>query len=381
LVAAAMAGYLLINELAMVPNALLQRRFSYVRRVVLAPAVALVTGGVAIAALASGLGTWAFVIGAYAGAVTDTTLSWLFVRWSPCFADVRYSTWRELARYGRHVLASGAMTRADYDGRTAIVGHFLGTASVGAYALAYRLALQPLALLKNGFSYVLFPALTRIADDPDRLRGASIRTLRWSTTAAFPMVAILVALAHPAVALVFGSRWHEAATALRWMALYAGGGVVLSVAAETWKAVGEPKWLARSTALAAGTTLAFTAALLPFGVAGPAAAVTIGTTVAAAYALFVLARTIGVSVWRLVQVLVAPTISAAAAGIAAGALVSMTDPAGQTTGDGIALLAVCGLVGLAVYGLLIAVKEAGSIVLSARQLAVATGLRRAAWRP
>jgi hypothetical protein len=59
----------------------------------------------------------------------------------------------------------------------------------------------------------------------------------------------------------------------------------------------------------------------------------------------------------------------------------MTDPAGQTTGDGIALLAVCGLVGLAVYGLLIAVKEAGSIVLSARQLAVATGLRRAAWRP
>src|SRR5436190_16053777 len=82
-VAAAMSGILFVRSLGIVPNTLLQMRFSFVRRVVVAPAGALAFGIAAIAATANGWGVWGLVLGMYVSHGVEVVLAWAFVRWRP----------------------------------------------------------------------------------------------------------------------------------------------------------------------------------------------------------------------------------------------------------------------------------------------------------
>jgi O-antigen/teichoic acid export membrane protein len=64
-VAAATAGVLFLNSARVIPNALLQRRFSFLRRLVVQPAAAVAFGVVAIIATSEGMGVWGLVAGQY----------------------------------------------------------------------------------------------------------------------------------------------------------------------------------------------------------------------------------------------------------------------------------------------------------------------------
>ncbi len=63
---------LLVRSLPVVPEALLQRRFSFLRRVIVEPAGVFVFGVAAVIACSDGLGAWGLVIGYYAGARSPT---------------------------------------------------------------------------------------------------------------------------------------------------------------------------------------------------------------------------------------------------------------------------------------------------------------------
>ena len=106
LVAAALAGVLLMNAATVVPDALLRRRFSFLRRAVVDPINAVTYGVVAAALLAIGLGVWALVIASYASGIVRVTTVWLFIRWRPDLRLASFAMWRELARFARHIVAS-----------------------------------------------------------------------------------------------------------------------------------------------------------------------------------------------------------------------------------------------------------------------------------
>ena len=83
LVAVAIAGSHFFNGATVVPNALLQRRFSFVRRLVVDPMAIIALGVVSAFTLAHGFGVWGLVLGAYAEGFTRLVLAWAFVRWRP----------------------------------------------------------------------------------------------------------------------------------------------------------------------------------------------------------------------------------------------------------------------------------------------------------
>src|SRR5436305_1239871 len=64
-VAATMSGILLLRSLGIVPNTLLQMRFSFLRRVVVGPAGVLGFGVAAVTATANGWRVWGLVLGSY----------------------------------------------------------------------------------------------------------------------------------------------------------------------------------------------------------------------------------------------------------------------------------------------------------------------------
>ena len=197
-VAAVSSGILFLQSARTVPNAILQRRFSFMRRLIVEPVAMLAFGIASIIATSQGLGVWGLVIGMYAQASVDVALSWGLVRWRPRWRQVSFAMWRELVAYGRHVLAGTAVRR---------FGERIPSSSREA-CWAERRRTAPVRepdrehpVLADDRRHLLC-RLSGLREDRDRSRPVQAclptDSLRWSTlVVAHPLGLILVRSANP----------------------------------------------------------------------------------------------------------------------------------------------------------------------------------------
>jgi O-antigen/teichoic acid export membrane protein len=308
--AAASAGLLFLRSLLVVPESLLQRRFSFLRRMVIEPAGAVIFGIAAVIATANGLGAWGLLIGFYAAALTDVALSWTLVQWRPRLQQISFSIWRELIAYGRHVLGGAALWRASDQVPVLLIGRFAGASALGQFRFGSRIVGTPLSLIVQGGSYVLFPALARITANRDRFRDACKRSLRLMCAVAFPLALILVPLGVPIAVLVFGGRWEDAGYATMALAAMPVAGTLVSFTSEVVKADGRPDILPRVHATILVTGTIFMAALVPLDLIGIVAGFALGWVAGGIYGLRRTAGLFAVRVGELWREVLPPLIAA-----------------------------------------------------------------------
>lgn len=380
-IAAAMSGIVVLRTATSVPSAILQRNFSFVRRLVVEPAQVIAFGAIAIACAAGGLGPWALVAGQYGGAVIDVALCWLLVSFRPKLRDFSWTMWRELASYGRHVLFATVILRAGESSDTVIVGKGLGEAALGQFRYAVRLAMTPFQLLLAAAAYVLFPAFARIAPERERFHGAFLRSLRWMCVLGFPAGLILVPLGVPLAVLLFGDVWRDAGYAAMGMGLFTGASSLSSVASEALKAAGRPDRLTRMHTVTAVVTVAGMLALLPFGLSAVAIGLSIGAVAGGWLGLFYVVRILSVSRRSVVAEVWPPLLAALAMAAAMTPVEFLLVRAGERgTALGLALLAVEALGAAAVYLAVLAVVAPESASELLRGLRSAPGTLAAAVR-
>ncbi len=298
-VAAAISGQLFLRSATVVPNAMLERRLAFLRRTVVEPLAAVAFAAAAIIAIANGLGVWGLVIGNYVQIGVDAAATWALARWRPRPGLASFGMWRELVRFGRHVIAAGVVQRAGEQVDRVLVGRFVGTAALGQYQYALRLAMAPFEATLAVAAHVLFPAFARISHDRDRLSSAYLRSLRWVMVVSMPASLILFPLGEPLAVILFGEVWRPAGQALMAMCLFAAGNSLLSICLEGAKAYGRPAVLARVHLVMMGATAAAMLALLPLGLDGVAAGLSVGAVVGGAYAAFAFSRTVAMPLGRI----------------------------------------------------------------------------------
>ena len=349
-IGAAMAGVMLIRSVIVVPEALLQRRFSFLRRMVIQPVGVIALGTSAVIAAANGLGAWSMVIGYYAAAIIDAILSWALVDWRPDFRLASFSMWRELVGYGRHVLASIMVLRAGEQVPVLLLGRFVGSNPLGQYRYAERMSSTSLLVVIQSASYVLFPALARITDDRGRFRRACLRSLRLMCAVAFPLGLILVPLGVPLAVIVFGRPWMDSGYATMALAGIPVGGAVVAFATEVVKADGHPEVLVRLQGVVLVVGGLAMAALLPIGLIGVALGSSIGSLAGGAYALRRVARLLDFSPLDLLRNIVPAALAALAmAGCLVPVQFALIDAASLGTVAGLALIAAESVVGALIY--------------------------------
>ncbi len=351
-VAAVMSGTVFVQALSSIPNALLQRQFSFLRRLVIEPVDVVVFGACAITLASIGLGVWALVIGQYVALAGDVVLGWTLVRWKPRLRLATFQMWRELAGYTRYLVASGAVFWAYEQGPTFIVGRFFGTAPLGQFRNGFRLASTPLGLLVSGAAYVLFPAFARISHDAARLAPAFLRSLRWISIAALPMGFILFPLGHSLTVLLLGDRWGPAGEVTAALGAWTGAGVVISMCGEALKATGRTKQHLRMVAVQMPLTLVAMAALVPAGLTAATYGLSLGAALAACYAMRVASRQLDVSVREMLAEVWPPLVAALGMALALLPVNDLLDPESHGTAVGLLLLAGEGLGGALLFALL-----------------------------
>ena len=143
LLAAALSGWLFLAAMTVVPDALLQRRLSFARRVAADPLGAVAFAGAAIAAAAAGAGPWALVAGSYASVIVEVIAVWAFAGFVPRLKQASVAMWRELGVMARPVLVSEMFSKVASQVDAVFLGRVSGAAPLGQYRNGYRLASQP----------------------------------------------------------------------------------------------------------------------------------------------------------------------------------------------------------------------------------------------
>ncbi|HEY5192256.1 MAG TPA: oligosaccharide flippase family protein [Solirubrobacteraceae bacterium] len=309
-VAAVMAGCMFLRITSVVPDALLQRRFSFMRRVIIDPLSTVGFAAGAIPAAASGLGVWALVIGTYASLLVNVISAWAFVRWRPRPRQASVRMWRELARFGRPVMGANLIRHVVGELPVLALGRFSGASVLGQFTYAAKTAAQPLGAVINAGGYVLQPAFARLSHDDERFRSALLRSLRWLCILSFPAGLLLVPLGTPLVVLVFGPEWREAGYGAAALGGYCAALSLDSLASEAWKSYGRPDMLPRMHGTSLVLTAVFVGAFLPFGLVGVTIGMSLSAIGVAAYAVRGMSRAIGIPLKDLVREIWPPTIAA-----------------------------------------------------------------------
>lgn len=298
LVAAVSSGVLFLRALTVVPDSLLQRRFSFARRVVVDPLGALAFATVSIVMCARGAGVWGLVAGAYASMIVQLGAAWGFARFRPRLALASTAMWRQLAAFARSVVGSEILRQVARQLDAIVLGRVAGAATLGQYRNGLRLAQQPANAFVNVGAYVLLPTFAHLARDQRRLVTAARRVYGVAAAASVPASLASVPLGVPVAVLFLGSQWRPAgyAIAALWGVLL--GGAIISTTSEVLKAIGRPEMLVRIHGFDLGATaLGVSAAAIPFGLVGVATAVSVSQCLTALYAFRLVAPLIELD-WR-----------------------------------------------------------------------------------
>jgi O-antigen/teichoic acid export membrane protein len=349
-VAAAAAGLNLLGATSVVPAALLQRRFSFLRRMVVEPGAVLAFGITGVVLTANGFGVWGLVLAQYASALVKAVLSWGLVRWRPQFRLASFVMWREMISYGRHTIAAATVIRASEEIPVLLLGRFTGVAPLGQFRYGRRIASLPLAMLMAAASYVLFPAFARISTERARFQASVLRALRWMAIFALAGGLIMIPLGEPLTTLAFGDVWADAGKAAMALGFFTAARGVSSLVVETMKAGGRPDVVTRMNLVEVVVGSAAMVALLPLGLVGVCIGISIGAVVRAAYAFSRAHVIVGLPLRNMLEAIRAPLLAALVMVAILFPLEAFVLHAGdQGTAAGLLLVALEGAVGLAIY--------------------------------
>lgn len=211
------SSYLLV-PLAIVPQALCQRRMDFKSNTMIEVGAAAANAAVALTLAVRGHGAMALAWGAFAQQAARVMVSqwraggmlpwpWRLKETAPIVALGGTNTVQ--------AICASITSRAP----ELLVGRILNEVAVGLFARASGLALQLRLLVSGAVTGVFYPAFRKVRDEGQPLGPPYLRVVAAYTGITWPAMAGIAVLAAPLVDLLYGPRWAEAAPLLIWVAL------------------------------------------------------------------------------------------------------------------------------------------------------------------
>ena len=325
----ALARLLLVGSLSFtlavgtVPLSILERRMQFQRIAVIEFITALLGWGVAVALAVAGIGPLCVIIGTLVQVSLASVLTWYASHWMPRGLGSRAAL-HALWSYSSPVFGFNVINYWSRNLDDLMLGKYTTATSLAFYNRAYQFMLLPVQQVTFVIGRVLFPALTRLREDTDRLRAAYLRALTLLFGIAAPLSVGLAASSGAVISVVYGPGWHDAAPLLAVLAASGPAQVVTGTIGSLYRALGlTASQFRRSIANTALTVVAIFIGL-PWGAMGVAVAMTVKFYLLAPLNLQGCWRYVNISVpsavWRLRHLILCSLIMAGAMLAVAGPL-------------------------------------------------------------
>lgn len=286
-----------ISSFGMIQAGLLAKELNFKRIAFIETASTVIAGAIAVAMAFVGFGVWSLVFQNVAASFIAAVALFFFSDWKPRFT-CRWGPVRELFRFGLNLTGFNVVNYFSRNLDNLLIGRFSGSLSLGYYSLAYRVFLFPLQTVSGVIGRVMFPALSSIQDERQKVQEVYIRATRIIALITFPMAIGLLVVAPQFVRAFFGEKWDRAIFVIQILALVGLVQSIVTTLGWIYQSQGRTDILFRWGLFATFvTTLAFVVGL-KWDIEGVAIAYAIATMLLVYPAFYFALRLIGLKVFR-----------------------------------------------------------------------------------
>ena len=259
----------LIGGLRVQHDALLRRQMRFLSLAIRDVASYVLAVPVAITLAWRGHGYWALVALPLTLNLTQMSLSWLMVRWTPGLPR-RDAKVRSLIAFGGNVAASYFIFNVNRSADSILIGRVWGAGPLGLYSRAYNLLMLPVRQLGAPARSVAVPTFSRLQADPERFARYYLGATNLIMWISAPIFGFLFVAAEPVIVLALGSRWREAAPVFQILAIFALGQLLLDSTVWLFVSRGQSKRLLKLLLIISPLIIGSYVIGLPFGIKGVA---------------------------------------------------------------------------------------------------------------
>jgi PST family polysaccharide transporter len=155
-----------------------------------------------------GYGVWALVAANLAQVALRTVLMYFATR-HPVRPSLDLRASRDLLSYGFGHSMAQIGTVISQQGDNLVVGRWLGSAALGVYGRAYNLMVMPASAFGRIVNRVLFPVMSQVQNERERLANGYERALAVVALVSLPVSAFLWVVAPEFIPLLLGPAWTE----------------------------------------------------------------------------------------------------------------------------------------------------------------------------
>jgi len=214
---AVLAVGFIFNAAGVQHSALLQRQMRFTTMAVIQVVSLTVGTAVAIAGAKAGYGYWALVGMTLCVPLAGTIGVWLTAGWLPGMPR-RGTGIRSMMRFGGTISLNGIVAYLAYNADKVLIGRYWGSSVLGIYGRAYQLVNIPTDSLNSAVGEVAFSALSRIQDDPGRLKSYFLKGYSLVLAMTLPLTIACVVFANDVVFVLLGPKWMDAVIIFRLLA-------------------------------------------------------------------------------------------------------------------------------------------------------------------
>jgi O-antigen/teichoic acid export membrane protein len=207
----------LFNAAGIQHSALLQRQMRFTT--LSAIDIGSWTAGTAIAigAAMAGYGYWALVVMTVTLPLTTTVALWLTTGWVPG-RPRRHVGIRSMLRFGGTMTLNGLIVYIASNFEKVLLGRYWGAESIGMYGRAYQLSRISTDTLNSAVGEVAFSALSRLQDDPGRLKSYFLKGYSLVLALSLPATCACALFADDLILVLLGPKWKDAVPIFRLLA-------------------------------------------------------------------------------------------------------------------------------------------------------------------
>jgi PST family polysaccharide transporter len=216
-VAALLGTAFLFNAVGIQHSALLQRQMRFTAVAVISVVSLMVSTAVGIGGAALGYGYWALVASSVIAPLVASIGFWLATGWVPGIPRRRAGI-GSMMHFGGTLTLNGIIAYIGFNADKVMIGRFLGVDAIGIYGRGFQLVTIPTDNLNSAVGEVAFSALSRLQNDPARLRNYFLKGFSFVLGLTLPITVACALFADDIVLVLLGPKWQASTEIVRLLA-------------------------------------------------------------------------------------------------------------------------------------------------------------------
>ncbi|NPD82451.1 lipopolysaccharide biosynthesis protein [Prevotella sp. PINT] len=208
----------IVNAMCMVQSTKLTAELKFKQLSIITVSTGVLSGVFGLILAYTGFGVWALVFQSLFSCILRFILVEYYTRWRPLLL-FSMKSFNYLFSFGSKFLCSSIINIIYNNLYTLVIGRVYAPLEVGYYNRALHFAYMPSQSILDTVMKVVYPVMSEVQDDQERLKRTYQKFLRIPLFILYPILAGMIALAHPFIYVVLGEKWLPCVPYLQILAL------------------------------------------------------------------------------------------------------------------------------------------------------------------